>query len=171
MLMPSIAQLKFSTEMILVGRSPGLDIVKPFVSMCIDFEGPGWHKLFLENIEGDFSLPIPTVYKIVSFLGDTDGIVNKNLMAIMPTASIHIFPAFPARDEKIHVALYLARCLQKAGLPIDPVKSIEEACIGPLFENGDQSTDKGGVELFSTRAQEAEIKTSPLTSGLNCQKK
>lgn len=145
MLMPAIAQLRLSTEMILIGRSPGIDIVKPYVGACIDFEGPGWHKLFLENIEGAHALPIPTVHKIVAFLGDPDGRVNNNLMGIMPTASVHIFPAFPSRDEKIHVALYLAQCLQKAGLAIDPGKSIKEACIGPLFENGDQSTDKGGV--------------------------
>jgi len=131
MLMPAIARLKALTEITLVGRSPGIDFLRPFIPFCMDYERAGWHKLFLDNAH---AFPLPSVDRVVAFLGDADGSVKKNLRAQLPSASIHLFPAFPPKEEKIHVALYLSQCLQHTGLPIDPTETIEEAKRRPLLE-------------------------------------
>jgi len=134
MLMPSIIQIRRSTEIVFVGRSPGLNFIKPFVPHCMDFEGPGWYKLFLESPDHAHQIPIPPVDKVVAFLSDPDGKIHKNLRVYLPSAEINLFPAFPSKEAKIHVALYLAQCFQMAGLPIDPMRTIEEACRRPLLE-------------------------------------
>lgn len=136
MLMPSIIQLRRSTEIFFAGRSPGLDFMKPYIPHCMDFEGPGWYKLFLENPDHAYQIPIPPVDKVIAFLGDPDGKIHNNLRAYLPSSTINLFPAFPSKDEEVHVAFYLANCFRMAGLPIDPSRSIEEACRRPLLERG-----------------------------------
>jgi ADP-heptose:LPS heptosyltransferase len=49
MLMPAIAQLNVSVDILLVGRSPGIDFISPYVNRSIDYEGSGWYRLFLEK--------------------------------------------------------------------------------------------------------------------------
>jgi heptosyltransferase-3 len=137
MLMPAIAQLEDSTKIVLVGRSPGLDFLKPYVRHAIDFEGSGWHQLFLEKHDAVHALSVTKVDIIVAFLSDPDGSVTKNLKSYLPTTSVHLFPAFPPKEAKVHVAFYLTQCLQLAGLPIDPRKSLEEAYGRPLLERKD----------------------------------
>jgi hypothetical protein len=134
MLMPSIIQIRRSTEIYFVGRSPGLNFIKPFIPHCMDFEGPGWYKLFLESPDHAHIIPIPPVDKVVAFLSDPDGKIHNNLRVYLPSATINLFPAFPSKEVEIHVAFYLAQCFQMAGLPIDPRRSIEEACRRPLLE-------------------------------------
>lgn len=134
MLMPSISQLRRSIEIFFVGRSPGLDFLRPLVHSCIDFEGPGWYKLFLEDPDHAHKIPIPPMDKVVAFLKDPDGKIHKNLSVYLPSAAVNLFPAFPPKESEIHVAFYLAQCFQMAGLPIDPRRSIEEACRRPLLE-------------------------------------
>ncbi|MGD9075843.1 MAG: hypothetical protein PVJ69_11585, partial [Desulfobacteraceae bacterium] len=58
MLMPAIAQLRCSTEIVLVGRSPGVDIISPYVNSVIDYEGSGWHRLFLEHLDVDHAFSL-----------------------------------------------------------------------------------------------------------------
>ena len=70
MLSPALAHLRLFTEVILAGRRPGLDFLKPYVHLLLDYEGPGWHALFLENIDPGTALPLPSVDSIVAFLND-----------------------------------------------------------------------------------------------------
>ena len=134
MLLPALIALKTLTEITLVGRSPAIDLLRPHVQAGIDFEGPGWHRLFMEKGDQGISLPIPPVDQVVAFMKDPDGRVEENLRVCLPNGSIHIFAPFPPEKEKIHVALYLAQCLQRSGLPLDAVKAFEYADRRPLFD-------------------------------------
>lgn len=147
MLMPAIAQIEAQAEITLVGRSPGIDFLRPYVHLAIDYEGPGWHQLFLEKLEDPHALPIPAADRAAAFLGDPDGIVNKNLRACLPTASVHIFPPFPPKEALAHAAFYLAQCLRKTGLSINPKKSLEEAVRRPLLEKTLPSGRNGRMVL------------------------
>ena len=136
MLMPAIAQLNDPAHMVLVGRSPGIDFISPFVDRSIDFEGSGWHQLFLEKWEGTSHLNLPGADLIVAFLSDPDGCVVRNLQTHMPKASVHLFPPFPPDEDNVHVAFHLAQCLQRSGLPVEPENALEEAFRRPLLKTG-----------------------------------
>jgi heptosyltransferase-3 len=127
MLVPAMVQVSVSTDVVLVCRQPSLDILRPYVGQSIDYEGPGWHRLFLDKYDEHLSLTIPRVDRVVAFLNDPDGSVEKNLRFYLPTASIHFFPAFPPERTEIHIARYLAECLKRAGLPADPEKALKSA--------------------------------------------
>ncbi len=142
MLMPAIAQLTGSVEIVLVGRSPGIDIISPYVTHSMDYERSGWHRLFLEDPDVDQALSVPEADCAVAFLSDPDGNVNRNLKSHLPAASIHFFPAFPPEEAHLHVALYLAQCLKRAGLPIDPDKSLEDATRRPLLRRRYETIQK-----------------------------
>jgi heptosyltransferase-3 len=142
MLMPSIAQLRSSTEIVLVGRSPGIDIISPYVNRVIDYEGSGWHRLFLEHLGVDHALLLPQADCAVAFLSDPDGIVKKNLKTTLPKTSLHFFPPFPPEEANLHAAFYLAQCLKKAGMPVDPDKCLAEADQGALLKGGGQAIQK-----------------------------
>lgn len=145
MLMPAVTQLGASAEITLVGRQPGIYFLGPYVDLCIDFEGPGWHRLFLDRMadvhrmDDVHSLSIPKVDRIAAFLSDPDGEVSQNLKTHHPTTPVQFFPAFPPKGSKVHAAFYLAQCLQTAGLPIDPGESLEEAFRRPLLAREDAS--------------------------------
>jgi len=147
MLMPAIIQLRASAEIILVGRYPGLYFLKPYVHRCIDYEGSGWHTLFLERPDYVHALPITTVDKVVAFLSDPERRVKDNLKTCFSSESVYLFPAFPPKREKTHVALYLSRCLEMAGLPIDAGKSFEEALMRPLIERETMSNQQKKIVL------------------------
>ena len=136
MLMPAIAQMRASTKIVLVCRSPALDFLRPYVYQCIDYEGPGWHQLFLKKHNVGQPLSVPKVDSVVAFLSDPDGVVSKNLKNYIPGTSVHLFPAFPPEEGEIHVAFYLSECLRRTGLPIDPAKSLKAACNRALLERG-----------------------------------
>jgi heptosyltransferase-2 len=91
----------------------------------VDYEGPEWHRLFLNEYDGHLLSTLPRVDRVVAFLNDPDGVVEKNLKISMPGASIHLFPAFPSERIEIHVAVYLAECLERAGLPAGSEKVLE----------------------------------------------
>ena len=124
---PAMVQMSASTEVVLVCRPPSLEILRPYVELSVDYEGPEWHRLFLDKYDGHLFLTIPKADRVVAFLNDPDGAVEKNLKFCLPSASIHLFPAFPPERTEIHVARYLAECLKKAGLPADPEKALEAA--------------------------------------------
>jgi len=133
MLMPAIAHMCPSVEITLVGRRPGLNFLRPHVQHCVDYEGPGWHLLFLDGVEPPRPNPIPDADLAVAFLTDPEATVEKHLKSRLPGSTVHIFPPFPTRSERTHVALYVARCLENAGLPVDARKAFEEACKRPLL--------------------------------------
>jgi ADP-heptose:LPS heptosyltransferase len=134
MLMPAIAQLRGSTEIMVVGRSPGIDIISPYVSHSIDYERSGWHRLFLENLDVDQAFSPPEADGVVAFLSDPDGNVRKNLKTCLPEASVYFFPAFPPEESSLHVASYLGQCLERTGLSVDPEKSLQDASGRPLLK-------------------------------------
>jgi heptosyltransferase-2 len=133
MLLPALAHLRPFREVILAGRRPGLDLLKSHIHSCLDYEGPGWHYLFMENVDPGTALPIPPVDHVVAFLNDPEGGVKDNLKTYLSKTPTHIFPPFPPEGGKIHVALYLAQSLQRSGLPIDAQKAIENAYKHALF--------------------------------------
>ena len=132
MLMPAIAQLKASKVITLVARSPGLHFLRPFVRAGSDYEGPGWHRLYLER--PDQPLPIPRVDRAVAFLNDPEGCVERNLKSCLPFAPVHLFSPFPPGGERIHVAFYLSLCLEEAGLPVDASRAMEETVRRALLQ-------------------------------------
>ncbi len=145
MLMPAIAQLRGSVEILLVGRSPGIDIISPYITQSIDYERSGWHRLFLEDLDGDQTFSLPDADCAVAFLSDPNGNVNRNLKSHLPETLIHFFPAFPPGEADLHVALYLAQSLKRAGLPIDPEKSLEDATKRPLLKGEYQAIQKNRI--------------------------
>jgi ADP-heptose:LPS heptosyltransferase len=148
MLMPAIAQLRARTEIVLAGRYPGIDYIRPYVAHCIDYEKSGWHRLFLEGAGRGHALSLPQADCVAAFLNDPEGRIERNLKASLSTASIHVFPAFPQEDEKGHMALYMARSLQKAGLPINARHALEASFKRPLLAGKQAaSVRKGGIVL------------------------
>jgi heptosyltransferase-3 len=122
-----MVQMSASTDVVLVCRSPSLEILRPYVELSLDYEGPEWHRLFLDKYDGHLSLIIHQVDRVVAFVNDPDGAVDKNLRYCLPTASIHLFPAFPPESAEVHVAKYLAECLKRAGLLVDPEQALKAA--------------------------------------------
>jgi len=145
MLSPAVAQLRPYTEITLVGRSPGLEFFKPYVHSCIDYEGPGWHVLFLAEFDPGSAPAIPPVQVAVTFLKDPEGRVEANLKTYLPKTSVHAFPPFPPEGEKQHIASYLSQCLQRSGLPVDAERAIEDARKRPLFMNRVQKIREGKI--------------------------
>lgn len=142
MLMPAIDQLRGSTEIVLVARAPAVHIIAPYVNLVIDYEGSGWHRLFLEHSGVDHAFSLPEADCTVAFLSDPDGIVKKNLKTILPKASLHFFPAFPPEEENLHAAFYLAQCLKQGGMSIEPDKCLAEADQRALLKEGDRANQK-----------------------------
>jgi heptosyltransferase III len=138
MLAPSLSNSREWGEVIVAGRKPGIDFLRPFVSGCFDFEGPGWHALFMGVPEPGVRLPVRGADKIIAFLNDSQGLVKKNLERFFSGASIAVLPGYPAEDESVHVAFYLARALENGGLPVDAEKAMEDAIKRPLLLSGRQ---------------------------------
>lgn len=130
MLMPAIARLKGTARITVVGRSPGIDFLRPHVAQCMDFERMGWHRLFMDIPEADHAMlvfQVDPMDMVVAFSADPGNGFEKNLRSHFPDSVVHVFPPFPRKGEETHVALYLARCLQSSGLPVDASACIEEA--------------------------------------------
>jgi heptosyltransferase-2 len=147
MLMPAIAQLKRSAGIVFVGRSPGADYLRSYVDACIDYERGGWHNLFVDSSEKGRLPYIPPVNQLVAFLHDPEGLVTKNLRTIFANIPVHRFAPFPPERDKVHVAFYLAKCLEKANCPLDAEASLEEACRRPLL-NAMSAAPAGGNVVF-----------------------
>jgi ADP-heptose:LPS heptosyltransferase len=111
-----------------------MDYVRPYVMQCFNYERHGWHLLFHENPDKTQVPAIPHVDRLVAFLSDPESGAAMNLKDWFPNIPIHIFPPFPSMEDDTHVALYIARLLQKTGLPIDSGKAVEEAYQRPLLE-------------------------------------
>jgi len=126
LLTPAIHQIADKVELALLGRRPGIDFLRPFLKSCLDYEKGGWHTLFLEE-PNCRNIPFPEVDRVISFVSDPAGKVRKGLQKCLKHIPVFSFPPFPPEQEKIHVALYLASCLKKSGLPVNPEKAIEEA--------------------------------------------
>ena len=133
MLAPALSRSREWGEVIVAGRKPGIDFLRSLVSDCLDFEGPSWHALFMDAAEPGDALPLRGIDKVVAFLKDPQGIVKRNLKILFPSASIAVLPGYPGENEEVHVALYLARAMEKNGLLVDAVKVMKEASKRPLL--------------------------------------
>ncbi len=140
MLLPSLVQLKGRNEVTLAGREPGLYFLSHHVKKTVDYERGGWHLLHTGGPAPDFIGSAPAVDLAIAFLNDQDGAIRRNLKALLPSAAVRVFPGFPRKDEDIHVAFYLAKCLEACGCPLDPQKAFEEAIQRPLL-GGDASPE------------------------------
>ena len=172
MLMPAIAQLKGKAHITLVGRSPGIDYLRPHVERCMDFESRGWHSLFLDPSESGFRPPVSQIDVAVAFSADSEKILQKNLQALFPGAA-HVFRPFPPKESRLHVALYLAQCLQEAGLPLDAVASMEAAQKQPLLASPETQEKREMQIVFHPGSGSAKKNYSPAfwTSLLNALQK
>jgi len=135
LLAPALYQIADKAKVVLLGRKPGIDFLKPLLLDCLDYEKGGWHTLFFEQPHCK-DLLFPNVDRVICFLSDPSGSLNKGLRKCLKNIPLFSFPPFPQRQEKIHVAAYLASCLKKSGLPINPEKAIDEAQRRPLLGEG-----------------------------------
>jgi len=136
MLAPALSNSREWGEVIVVGRNPGIDFLRPLVSGCLDFEGPGWHFLFMDAPEPGVALPVGEADKIVAFLKDPQGVVRKNLELFFPGASVAVLPGYPDEKDLVHVALYLARGMEQNRLPVHAEKVMAGAMKHPLLLSG-----------------------------------
>ena len=134
MLMPAITQLYHKMEILLAGRYPGIDYFKSYVSHCFNYEAHGWHHLFSHRFDQTNMPHIPKVDGLVGYLSDPEKRAASNLKIWFPDTPIHIFPPFPTETEQKHVALYIAQTLQKAGLPINASKTLQDTYERPLLQ-------------------------------------
>lgn len=142
MLMPAIARLRGKARITLLGRSPGIDFLRPHVSACLDMERMGWHRLYMDMPDPDHAPALPElgpIDQVVAFSADSQKGIEKNLRSLFSGSAVHIFPPFPGKEEKTHVALYLARCLQSAGLPLDAAACLAKARERPVLAPGPQA--------------------------------
>ncbi len=133
LLTPALHHIAERVAVTLLGRKPGIDFLRPFVTHCLDYEKGGWHTLFSEEPNCE-DLPLPEVDAVISFLSDPSRKVTKRLEACLKDIPVFTYPPFPPKQEDIHVAVYLASCLKESGLPVDPEAAIEEARKKSLFE-------------------------------------
>jgi hypothetical protein len=124
-LAPALHQIADRAELTLVGRRPGVDFLRPFLEHCLDYERGEWHTLFLEEPRRK-DLSLPDIDRVISFLSDPAGRAKKGLRKCLKNIPIFLFPPFPPKGEKIHAALYLASCLKRSGLPVNPEEAIED---------------------------------------------
>ncbi len=137
MLMPSVTTLGAPYKIAFAGRSPGLFYLKPYVHLAMDYEGPGWHALFREHKpEPPKGLVLPPCDLVTAFLSDPEERVKRNLEHLFPGPPVSVFPPFPPKGTGLHVALYLARCLEKAGISISPKNCLQRAKRQALFKMG-----------------------------------
>lgn len=143
---PALRELTNSEEITLIGRFPGIEFLKPFLSHCIDYEGGGWHTIFSEKPNCE---KIPTVASdiVISFLTDPNGTAQRGLQGCFENVPIQSFPPFPKKGENIHTALYLASCLKNSGLSLDPKKAFEDAVKKPLFMDQGQPIRKKNIVI------------------------
>jgi heptosyltransferase-3 len=137
LLAPSLYQLAHKVELTVVGIRPGIDFLTPLIDKSLDYEKGGWHTLFSKKPNCK-ALPALDVERVICFLADPDGNASEGLKACFPSTPLHCFRPFPSKEEKIHVAHYLAQCLNASGLPVDPQQAMEEAKRTPLLDGKNQ---------------------------------
>lgn len=140
MLAPALSSSHEWGEVIVAGRKPGIDFLRPLVSGCLDFEGPGWHALFMDVPEPGVRLPVTEADRVVAFLNDPQGVVKKNLERFFHGASVAVLPGYPGEKKAVHVAFYLAGALENTGLPVHAEKVMTEAMNRTLLLPGHRSS-------------------------------
>jgi len=159
LLAPALYQLAHEVKLTLVGRRPGIDFLTPLIEKCLDYERGPWHTLFSKK-PNCRDLHALDVGRVISFLTDHDGDASEGLRACFQDIPIHCFRPFPSKQENIHVAHYLAQCLNASGLPVNPEQAIEEAKRTPLLKAKNQG--KAGYMVVIHPGSGSERKNYPL---------
>jgi heptosyltransferase-3 len=146
MLLPALTDLSNRVTVTFVGREPGLGFIRPWVHCAMDMERSGWHRLFTNRKDGE-GLPVSKAEIAAAFFSDQDGVIRNNLRSFLPDATVHLFRFLPPERENVHVARYLAECLKSAGLPVDPVRSIEAIQSGILSKKYGLSQRRNKIVL------------------------
>jgi hypothetical protein len=133
MVLPALVNLSGRVNITLVARQPGLYFIRDFVNRPMDLDAAGWHRLFLDSPARE-GIPVSRADVVVAFLNDEDQAIRRNLNTYFPNTPIHLFPSFPAKGEKTHVARYISNCIKSAGLPIEPQTAFENAVTHPLMK-------------------------------------
>ncbi len=147
MLMPSIAFLNRRADILVAGRLPGIDFLRPYVKDCVDLEMGGWHGIFTKDPKEmrGISLPKPDPQHVIAFMNDPDGVVRSNLEALFPESRIGIFSPFQSESVKTHIALYMAECIESAGLPMNARAAFDAAYKRALIAGTDSSSKGEGI--------------------------
>ena len=124
MVLPALADLAGKAAITFVGRRPGLDYVRDFVHLSMDFEGSGWHRLFMKRPD-DQGLPVAQTDLLIAFFSEERQRLHQILGSYFPRTPIHVFRSLPDRGQDIHSAHYISNCLKSTGLPVDPKRSME----------------------------------------------
>jgi hypothetical protein len=137
MLLPLIAALEKFLDPVVVGRRPGIDVLRFRGIRCADVEVGGWHVLFEEppGARPPAAADLRPRH-VLAFLNDLGGRVARNLEALFPDAVPRVFPGRPPDGGSVHAALRLAGCAAEAGLPVDPEGCLAAAGEAPLLEAG-----------------------------------
>jgi len=135
LMLPALAGLREKATIHFAGRQPGLGHISHAVFSAMDLERAGWHRIFSDHpsFPGSSPLPVSGADRVVAFFKDTNGVIKQNLKGFFPNAPVWVFPAFPPKTQKIHVARYLAECLESAGLPVNPDAVMDAARKQPLI--------------------------------------
>jgi len=141
MLLPSLAYLKRRVRITLAGRHPGLHFVRGHVHAAMDFEGAGWHNLFMGGQDRG-ALPVSSIDLVVAFFSRQKEKIRQNLEVLIPGSPIHVFSPLPPEGQEVHAARHIAECLGSTGLPVDPEKSMIQAVTKGLLEGPAASPQK-----------------------------
>jgi heptosyltransferase III len=145
MLMPLLRALEGVARVTAAVRRPGLEVIRPYVTLCMDVEAGGWHALFEEEPDTITGLLERPPDKVLAFLSDPGGQVARNLGRLFPDARVRLFPGRPLDGDARHAALYLARCAARSGLPVDPEACLARAGREPLLKSGRPCRRRGVV--------------------------
>jgi len=164
LLAPALSQLAHISEVTVVGRKPGIDFLESCIREGLDYEKGGWHTIFSQKPDCR-NLSALGFGQVICFLTDPHGDAMKGLRTCFQDVPVQCFKPFPSKEEKVHVADYVARCLNKSGLPVDPERAIEEAKRRPMLETSDHARSSGHLVLHPGSG--SETKNYPLEFWLN----
>jgi len=162
LMLPALTELRGKATVHFVGRQPGLDYIKDAAFSAMDLERGGWHRLFRDQpfLSESLSLPVSEADRVLAFFKDKEGIIGQNLKGFFPNAQVFVFPAFPPKLKRIHVARYLAQCLKSAGLPINGDAVMNKARGRPLI-SGPCSSKKRDRVVFHPGSGDLKKNHSP----------
>ena len=134
MVLPALAGLSKDILVTFAGSRPGIDFIADNVHNTFDTDRLGWHRLFMDSPEG-IVLPVSITDLAIAFFNDEDGTIKGNLKSCYPGAGVFLFPSVPPKDKDLHTAQYIAECLARAGLVINPQQVFEDSVSkGVLFD-------------------------------------
>jgi len=142
-LMPAIELIKKEVEIILVGRLPGIEILRPYVSQTIDFEMGGWHHLFHDRSDIQINFDLSPPDKIIIFTAMRKRFLMDNIKRLCPESDIFIYPPFPDEKSPFHISWYVADCLSSSGLACDPDVAISQAYSRALLKENTENIKRG----------------------------